>query len=168
MLIGNAATISLIATADWFIGNKASLGVLYILPMMLCGTVSTPVQTVAVALLCAALRAWFDLPSPPVEVLLRFIFASMAYSGCGMFVIALIGNRRLVVEHLARIRRQEELRQDSEEQLRVLVESSPAGILTVDTQGLVIAANRAAANLFMISANDNLIGRPIGEYIEHA
>ena len=77
--------IVLIASADWAIGNKASLGVLYILPMMLCGTVLTPVQTAAFALLCAALRAWFDLPSPPVEALLRFIFATVAYGGSGIF-----------------------------------------------------------------------------------
>src|SRR5207248_2087370 len=112
--------IGLIAAADWYIGNKASLGVLYILPMMLSGTVLTPPQTVFAALLCASLRSCFDLPSPPLEVLLRFVFASVAYSGAGLFVIALMRNRQAAIEHLGRIRREQDLRQEAEEQLNVL------------------------------------------------
>jgi len=157
--------IPFIATADWYIGNQASLGVLYILPMMLIGTVLTPPQTVAIGLLCASLRSFFDLPSPPLEVLLRFVFASLAYSGSGLFVIALMRNRQLAIEHLGRIRREQELRQEAEEQLKVLVESSPAAILTLDEQASVVAANRAAASLFMIPPGQSLAGRSMADYV---
>jgi two-component system sensor kinase FixL len=142
-----AGLIALIATVDWSIGNRASLGVLYILPMMLGGIVLSPLQTVAAGLLCAFLRSCFDLPSPPVEVLLRYIFAALAYSGSGLFVIALMRNRQV------------------EEQLKTLVESSPAAILTIDEQGSVLAANRAAANLFMIGNEAQLKGRAIAQYL---
>ena len=159
------ALISLIAAADWYIGNKASLGVLYILPMLLCGTVLNPLQTVAVALLCAFLRFCFDLPSPPIEVLLRYIFAALTYSGSGLFVIALMRNRQLALEHLSRLRREQMLRREAEEQLQTLVESSPAAILTIDEKGSVIASNRAAANLFMLASEEQLRGRAIEEYV---
>src|SRR5438132_6949987 len=97
--------IALIATADWLIGTRASLGVLYILPMMSGAIVLAPIETVALALVCSSLKAWFDLPSPPLEKLLRFIFALLAYCGSGFIVIALMRNRQLVVEHLGKVRR---------------------------------------------------------------
>jgi two-component system sensor kinase FixL len=154
ILLVSSIVVAVIAAADWYIGNRASLGVLYILPMMLAGTVLTPLETVGGGLLCAALRSCFDLPSPPLEALLRFVFASLAYSGSGLFVIALMRNRR-----------EQELRQEAEEQLKVLVESSPAAILTVNDEGRVIAANHAAASLLMIPEGEGLIGRQIGSYV---
>jgi len=143
-----AGLIGLIAVADWYVGNHASLGVLYILPMMVGARVLAPWQTIALALICSSLRSWFDIAgSPPVEILLRFIFASLTYAGSGLFVTALIRNR------------------DLEEQLKVLVESSPAAILTTDAGGRVLAANRAAASLFSIAKNDTVVAKNIASYI---
>jgi signal transduction histidine kinase len=142
-----AATIMPIVLADWAIGTRASLGVLYILPMMLAATVAKPMETLALAILCSFLRSLFDLPSPHLEVVFRFIFAVVAYAGAGLFVSALIRNRQLA------------------EQLRVLVESSPAAILTTDAAGRVLACNQAANLLFLLGANPSLVGRPIGSYI---
>ena len=100
------------------------------------------------------------MPSPPLEVLLRFVFATVAYSGSGLFVIALMRNRQLAIEHLAKIRREEEMRLEAEEQLKVLVESSPAAIVTLDEKASVIAANHAADSLFMIrTARDSWAAR---------
>ena len=85
-----------IAVSDWAAGTRFSLGLLYMLPMMLAGIVLAPWQTVILALVCAVLRLLFDLPiPPPVELALRFIFATLAYTGAGMFVTALIRNREL-------------------------------------------------------------------------
>lgn len=147
IVIVSAALIALIAAADWAIGNRASLGILYILPMMLLGTVLTAFEISGAAVLCAALRSCFDLPSPPLEALLRFLFSLLAYGGAGLFVIGLM--RRQAVE----------------EQLNVLVESSPAAILTLDASARVIAANDAAANLLMVSKSKELIGRSIAPYV---
>jgi signal transduction histidine kinase len=164
-LFATGVMILLIAIADWAIGNRASLGLLYILPMMLGATVLLPWQTVVLALVCAVLRAVFDLPSPRLEVFLRLIFAFLAYIGAGMFVTALIRNRQLAIEHLGRIRREQELRRELEEQLKILVESSPAAILTADGNGVVLAANRAANELFLIPRHESLKGRKIGRYV---
>jgi signal transduction histidine kinase len=118
------------------------------LPMMLAAIVLAPWQTIILALVCALLRLWFDLPSPPtVEIVLRFIFASLAYTGAGMFVTALIRNRQL------------------EEQLKTLVESSPAAILTTDSSGCVLAANRSADALFLIPDGQSLKGRNVKGYV---
>ena len=148
------AAIALIAVADWRVGSRASLGLLYIVPMMLAATVLGPRQTAALAVLCSFLRALFDLPSPHLEVLLRFVFAVAAYRGSGLIVAA-----------LSRVRREQDLRRQAEEQLEVLVESSPAAILTTDAAGSVLASNKAADALFLVPGGETLQGRPIGGYI---
>jgi signal transduction histidine kinase len=158
-------SIALIATADWAIGNRASLGLLYMLPMMAAATVLSAGPVVALATVCSALRSWFDIPAPQLEMLLRFVFAFTAYAGSGLFVIGLIRTRNVEMEHEAKIRREQELRREAEEQLRILVESSPAAIMTVDRGGVVLAANRAADRLLMLPENETLRGRPIGGYL---
>jgi signal transduction histidine kinase len=139
--------IALIAVADWAIGNRASLGLLYIVPMMLGATVLAPWQTMTLAAVCSFLRSCFDLPSPQLEVVLRFIFSWLAYTCAAVFVTALIRKRAV------------------EEQLKTLVQSSPAAILTTDRAGFVLAANRAAHVLFHIPEEQGLDGRNIGQYV---
>jgi len=161
-----AVLIGLIALADWYIGARASLGLLYLLPMMMGAAVLPPAQTALLALLCSVLRAWFDLPHPqPLELFLRFLFAFLAYTGVGMFVTALIRNRQLAEKHLAEVRREQGLRREAEEQLKVLAESSPAAILTVSGSGAVLASNKAADQLFSMPEGETLRGRRIGEYL---
>ena len=166
VLSGVAAIIPLIAVADWAVGAKASLGLLYILPIMMGATVLSPWQTALLAIVCSALRAEFDLPHPQaVELLLRFIFAFLAYTGLGLFVTALIRNRELALAHLNVVRREQELRREAEEQLKLLAESSPAAILTIDGSGVVLAANNAANELFSIPKDQTLRGRKIGVHL---
>jgi PAS domain S-box-containing protein len=137
-----------IAVADWAAGTRFSLGPLYMLPMVLAATVLAPWQLPILALLCALLRLWFDLPKPPpVELSLRFVFAFLAYTGASLFVAALIRNREL------------------EEQLKNLVESSPAAVLTTDDSGVVLAANRAANALFLVPQKQTLAGKNIRDYV---
>jgi two-component system sensor kinase FixL len=165
ILLGIATLIVVIAIADWSVGNKVSLGVLYIVPMMLGAAVLSPLETAAAATLCAFLRAWFDTPASQVEVILRLVFAFLAYFASGMFVTALVRNRELVVDHLKRVEREQQLRREVEEQLKLLVDSSPAAILTLDKRGTVLVANNAANDLFTIPEGQTLQGRTIASYL---
>ncbi|MDP9055683.1 MAG: ATP-binding protein [Acidobacteriota bacterium] len=161
-----AALIVLIAIADWYVGIRASLGVFYILPMVAGATVFQSVGIVLLAFVCSGLRSLFDLPNPPyLEELLRFIFATLAYASCGLLVAALTRNKELNAAHVVRLRREQDLRREAEEQLRILVDSSPAAILTVDEAGTVLAANNATANLFMVPEGESVKGRSIGGYL---
>jgi len=165
LLLVVAGLVLLIALADRAVGNRMSLGVLYVLPVMLGAVELSPAQLVLLALLCSSLRAWFDLPSPYIETILRFVFAVISYSACGLMVAALIRNRQVAVEHLARVRREQSLRLDAEEQLKALAEGSPAAILTLDDGGVVIAANKAAYQIFALRAGESLKGRSIARYL---
>ncbi|HEY7336791.1 MAG TPA: ATP-binding protein [Bryobacteraceae bacterium] len=164
-LLATAVLVSLVALADWSVGNTFSLGALYILPMMLGALVLQPVEIAALAVLCAVLRFLFDVPSRPLEAALRFVFSSLAYFTSGLFVLTLVRNRGLVVEHLARVETEQALRHEAEEQLRVLVESSPAAVVTLDGSGVVLAANRSADMLFGVPEGQALRGRVIASYL---
>ncbi len=165
VLSATAAAIAVIALADWQVGNRMSLGVLYFLPMMFAAPVLPPLATVGLAFLCAFLRSMFDLPSPAIEVLLRFAFAVVAYTGCGLIVTGLIRNREVALEHVEWMRREQELRRQVEEQLSVLVESSPAAILTADASGCVLGCNKAANLLLSMPEGETLRGKSVGAYI---
>jgi two-component system sensor kinase FixL len=172
ILVAVACLIAVIALTDWAVGNSFSLGVLYILPMMLGGMILRRSEAAALGVFCALLRSRFDTPSTELEAFLRFVFASVSYFACGLFVSALVRNRqagaehlRLMGENLSRIEKEQSLRRDAEEQLRVLVASSPAGILTLDAGGNVLAANDAAGNLFAIPEGETLVGRTILDYL---
>jgi PAS domain-containing protein len=93
------------------------------------------------------------------------VFSSLAYLSSGLVVVTLVRNRRLVLDHLGKIQREQALRREAEEQLRVLVESSPAAVLTLNHDGVVLAANLAANTLFAIPSGHTLQGRVIASYL---
>lgn len=172
ILAAVGCTIALTAVADWAVGNSFSLGVLYILPMMLGALMLRRSEIAVLAAFCAFLRSRFDTPSTGIEAVLRFIFAFVSYFACGLFVTALVRNRQFAADHLRlmgeqlnKLEKEQELRRGAEEQLRVLVASSPAGILTLDASGNVLAANDAANNLFAIPEGESLVGRGIRDYL---
>lgn len=164
ILLLSAAALAVAAIADWLVGH-ISLGVLYLLPMMVAALILQPLELAALALFSAFLRSRFDYPGSSIEITLRFAFASVSYFTCGLFVAALVSNRKLVKEHLAKIQREQALRKEAEDQLRLLVASSPAAILTLDHHGNVLAANRAADALFAIPEGQYMQGRSIEKYL---
>ena len=165
ILAGTAALVALVAFADWAVGRNVSLAVLYILPTMLGAIVLPPWGTAGVAILCSCLRALFDVPGSSAELVLRFVFAVSAYFVSGQFVTALVRKHEQAAQHLAKIQHEQALRKEAEEQLKALVESSPAAVLTVDATGAVLAANTAANSLFAIPEGQTIQGRLIGPYL---
>ena len=153
-----------VAAADWLVGH-VSLGVLYIIPMVVASLFLEPLELAGMAILCAFLRSRFDYPGSSVEVVLRFIFAAVSYWVAGAFVSSLVENRRMMSNHLHRLHREQALRREIEEQLKSLVASSPAAIFTLDAQGKVIAANQAANALFGMRSEESLLDRDIAVYL---
>jgi len=59
----------------------------------------------------------------------------MAFFSIGVFVHEVNRNRQVIMEQLHEIERQSDARLEAEEQLKVLIESSPAAIITADADG---------------------------------
>ncbi len=142
-----------------------SLGVLYIFPMMLGATVLRPWETAISAVFCAILRWRFDTPSAAADETLRSAFAIAGYLSAGLFVTAVVRNRQLMAESLQHLQVEQKLRHDAETQLQILVESSPAAIIIIDREGVVVAANRAADEVFAVGEGNSLRGANVAKYV---
>ncbi len=165
MLVRAILLIALIAAIDWRVETNVSLGFLYLFPMLLAGVSMTRWQIGAAAALCTFLVEAFDpFAFLPSESIPRMILVFAAFFGTGLFVFESNKNRALTQKHVADLEKEMDLRLDAEEQLRVLVESSPAAIFTLDAQGQVLMANESAHHLLDVDPG-SLPGAPIGNYL---
>ena len=165
ILLTTAILVALTSYLDWMVGRNVSLAPLYILPMMLGAVALSPLEIALLAVLCSYLRSRFDTYGSSAELTLRFVFADAAYFVSGLFVSGWVRNHELVRNHLVRMQIEQDLRNEAEEQLKVMAESSPAAILTVDGNGVILAANAAANSLFTIPAGETVQGRQIRHYL---
>ena len=149
VLLVSGIVICITALVDWWTKPYFSLGFLYLFPIML---IAGFVPRWTVALLgvgCAVLSELFSaLPSEGGWV--RLTFVALALTGCGLFVAELVRNRRLTLE--------------AQERLRILVETSPAAIVTIDDRGFIELANGAATQL-IAPKEGHLVGNPIGAFL---
>jgi PAS domain S-box-containing protein len=104
----------------------------------------------AVAVLGAACAVLSEVFSSLEWSNVRLAFETLALAGCGMFVAEMARNRRLTLQ--------------GQERLKILVETSPAAIVTIDERGFIELANQAAAEL-MAPLDGKLIGNPIAAFL---
>jgi len=152
-----------IAIVDWYTRPFISIGFLYLFPMMLISGIFRRWQIVVASVVCAILQELYS--NLPFETAIpRLVFSWIGFAGTGLFLFELLRNRRMVLAHLEEIENQSQQRREAEEQLQMLVNSSPAAILTVGSSGEILLANDAARELFGSEVGD-LQGQPIDTYI---
>jgi PAS domain S-box-containing protein len=133
--------------------------------MVLLGSVLNVWQIVLVGMACAGLGEAFDYVAWDVNSgVSRDLLYFAAFAGSGLFAREVHRNRAMTLQHLAEIERQSEARREAEEQLRFLIETSPAAVITADTAGTVIMANEAAHRMLGVERNQ-LPGKPIHRYL---
>ncbi|HEX4311168.1 MAG TPA: ATP-binding protein [Acidobacteriaceae bacterium] len=165
ILFRGAILIAVIAVLDWRTVDEIPLRILYLLPMLIVGNVLEPVSLAAVAALCTWLSESFDgFAWNPRAGISRDLLYFAAYFGAGLFVWEVNRNRRTVQRQIEEIERQSEARREAEEQLKILIESSPAAIFTADAQGNVLMANEAAHRMLSIASGE-LPGRALHRYL---
>ncbi|HEX3438538.1 MAG TPA: ATP-binding protein [Pseudacidobacterium sp.] len=156
--------IAVFAFINWRAINELPLGFLYLLPMLMVGRVLNPLQIAGIAALCTVLTERFDAFVWNFRTgLPRDVLYFAAFFCVGLFVYEVNRNRQIVTEHLHEIERQRDARRDAEEQLKILIESSPAAIVTADADGRVLMANEAAHRMLTIEVGA-LPGRSIERY----
>lgn len=165
ILLRAAVLIAAIALLDWWVVGEIPLGFLYLVPMLMVGSVLAPWQIATVAVLCTFLAEVFDDFEWTVRTgVSRDVLYFTAFMGAGLFVREIGRNRRIAQKHLDDIARESEARREAEEQLRVLIESSPAAIVTAEANGAVLMANEAAHRLFAVPQGE-LAGKAIQRYL---
>jgi DNA-binding CsgD family transcriptional regulator/PAS domain-containing protein len=146
LLIGGAIIV-IVALVDWWTRPYVSLGFLYLFPIMLAAAFLPRWLVALLGVVCAILAEIFSSLEPSF---VRLGFETLALAGCGLFVGELVRNRRQTLEAQTR--------------LKVLVETSPAAIVTVNEHGGVELANRAAVEL-MVPRRGRLVGNPIAAFL---
>src|ERR1700728_3287976 len=130
VLLVSGAIILIVALADWWTKPFVAFGVLYLFPIMLAAGFLPRWVIVLLGVGCAVLSEVF---SSLERSAVRLAFETLALAGCGLFVSELLRNRRLTIQ--------------GQERLKALVETSPAAIVTVDDQGFIELANKAAVEM---------------------
>jgi len=148
--------IALIAVADWRVEINATLGFLYIFPMILLGTVLGWWQLIVAALFCTLLSDRLD-PFPMEMEGARDVLIFLTLAVTGLLSLNLTKSYRRAKERLA-------AQLAAEEQLKFLIESSPAAILTMSAEGEILLGNPAAHRLLGVPA-DLLAGKNIKRYV---
>jgi len=173
--------IILVAWGDYVLPNT-SVGFLYLLPILLSAPALNIPQIVAMAIVCGYLREAFDplqgisarqwAPMPVVLNPLdwvpgsagRLLAATTGFAMTGFFVAELNQHRRVLAAHLKEREEQMHLRQEAERQVRILIETSPLAILTLDESGEVRLANESARELLGFDG-EALQGRLVEPYL---
>jgi len=150
-----------IALVDWWTEPYISLGFLYLFPIMIVGGFLSRGRIVVIALLCAVLD-FSNLPKN--ETLVHLLFSSAGFMGTGLFISELVRNRRIALTYVEELAAEVKLRQDAEDQLRILIESSPAAIVTIDLAGKILLVNEAAQQL-LSPEGAPLQGQTINSYL---
>lgn len=149
ILLASVVLVVGIAVVDWWTKPYFSLGFLYLFPIMLAAGFLPRWGIVLLGLLCAVLSERFS-NLDPADAHIRQGFEAIALCGCGLLTFEVLRNRRLS--------------QEAEDRVRVLVETSPAAILTVNEGGLIELANHAATEL-LTPRDGRLIGEPIAAFL---
>jgi two-component system sensor kinase FixL len=149
VLVASGTAVLAIAGLDWWTKPYFSLGFLYLFPIMLAAGFLPRWAIVGLGVGCALLSERFSNLDPS-DSTIRLIFETLALCGCGLFTSEVLRNRRLSLS--------------SQERLRVLVETSPAAIVTIDEHGFIELTNRAAIEL-MAPRDGQLIGYAIAAFL---
>jgi signal transduction histidine kinase len=158
-----AVVVALVAVIDWCTKPYISLGFLYLFPIMIAGGFLTRPQIVSFAVLCALLQEEFS-NLPQGDAWPRLILSSAGFIGTGLLISELLRNRRMVLDHLHEVEMQVLARRQAEDQLQVLVTSSPAAIITMDGDGTILLANEAAQQA-LAPGGASLPGQNAGAYL---
>lgn len=149
ILIVSGVSVLVLAVVDYWTKSYISVGFLYLFPILLAAGILPRWVIVALAVVCAVLSEVFSALDPAGSYF-RLVFETLAFAGSGLLVAEMVRNRRLTIE--------------AQERLRILVETSPAAIVTIDENGFIEVANRAATEL-IAPRDGRLAGHPIAAYL---
>ena len=141
-----------------------SIGLLYLFPVLLAAPALNTWQILTMALFCGYLREAFDPLRFERGAMERVAVVTAGYAMAGFFVTELNQRRRALWEHLAERERHIQLRHEAEQQVRVLIETSPLAILTLDHSGRVALANESARELLGFE-DETLPGSDVEAYL---
>jgi PAS domain S-box-containing protein len=179
--VAAAAITIFVAWIDWLLFD-VSIGFLYLIPILFSAPSLNGWQIWGFAVICGFLTEALDplqnaAGKTGLELLKaispsawapgsmgRFVVAVAAFAMTGFFAAELNQRRRMLARHLLEQEKQIQLRKEAEERLRILIETSPLAILTLNSRGEVELANESASGLLGFE-REELQGKPVEPYL---
>jgi two-component system, LuxR family, sensor kinase FixL len=152
-----------IAVSDWKI-EEVSVGFLYVLPILMASASLRGWQILAISVACGLLREWFNPLHGSPGAGIRVCIGAAGFGLAGYFVSKLNQQRLAVARHLCEREQQMRLHIKAERQLQVVIETSPLGILTLNSEGRVLLANTSAQHLLRLEQQP-LMGQEVHSYL---
>jgi two-component system sensor kinase FixL len=157
VLMISALLVAVIAVVDWKVQPNVSLGLLYIFPIVLASGLLTSWRIAGYAAVCTGLREVFGPFDQQPETLARMAVVLAGFTGAGLLFSELSRNRQLALQLL-------KAREEAGQQLRVLIETSPLAILTLDSAGTALLANESANRLLGFD-QESVRGQDVRPYL---
>ena len=171
VILAASFLIGSIAYASLSLLPPLSIALFYFLAILLSAPFLERQEIVAFALICAVLSEQTNPEPWSGGFAERLFFILIAYVGVGLLMMERERAWRLaqpatglMAQEIARREEEIERREAVEQQLRGLVDGSPAASFTLDPQGIVLHANEAAHQLLGFDGL-TLTGRSIDEYL---
>ena len=143
-----------------YLGLNAALGGLLFVPLLVAAAYLPRSAIFLVSALIAIGWARLALEPPNAGGL---VISLLAFTGTGLFAGELIRNRRLSLELFEKKRQENDLRRQAEHEARALLDSTPAAMLTVDSEFRIGKANQAAWKMFGVPSSPE--GDPVERYV---
>jgi two-component system, LuxR family, sensor kinase FixL len=161
----SAIMFGIIAFSDAAV-STVSLGVLYLLPIIVSSAFLPWSFVLIIAFASTALREVIgQLPfALDWETTARLARSFGGFALTGLLTSELARSRRLLDENVTALEREVALREEAQEQLSVLIDTSPAAILITDEKGRVLHANASAEDLLGFESGE-LIGQSIHPFL---
>jgi PAS domain S-box-containing protein len=137
---------------------------LYLLPLIVASAYLPRWATFLLAIATAFVREAFGPFDFAGAAPQRLALTVVAFTGGALFAGELVRNRRMSLALLRKSEQELRLRSDAEQEARALVETSPAGVLTVDSRSRIARANNAACRMLGFTEGSPE-GEPVDRYI---
>ncbi|HEX4750587.1 MAG TPA: ATP-binding protein [Bryobacteraceae bacterium] len=134
------------------------------MPIIIVASELNPLDLFGLAWFCALLREQFGRLDWGPGLVPRLTIAFVAYFGTGLLIRETDRHRKEALQHAQQLADEIKRRKTVEEQLRGLIHSMPAAILTLSAGGEVLLANDAAHQLLGCEP-ESLIGKLIDDYL---
>lgn len=164
LLAGCTLTIAGLVAAEGYVGRDLPLAGFYLLPLIVAAAFVPRWITFLAAIATALAREQFGPFNFEAGAPQRLALTVVAFTGVAMFAGELVRNRRMSLVLRRKSEQELRLRSDAEQEARALVETSPAGVLTVDSRSRIARANNAACRMLGF-ADGTPEGEPVERYI---
>lgn len=152
------------ATVDAIVVPPVGISYFYLVPISIAAAFLSRSQILLLAVICAGFSEAFSFPPFDVGQIPRLGFIFVGYTFTALLVRNMVRYRRAASRHVRELERELLVLCTAHADREVILNSIPAGIVTVSQEGKIVFCNRAAHEIFGVGPG-GLCGQSIGQLL---